>query len=212
MKGIDDVTSHTQGHGNAPMHRGPPMRKGPPMHEGPLTPRGRRYARGRRHARGHQHTRGQRRARVQHHSDARPITLCHNLDEGRDRERGHIVQKSVGECNDDELLSARVRASRMSDITSMWCCVPNDGEAMVMELHIHEGPVTWCRITDTSVASHTRGKVWRRDGNAASHDGCRVEAVGEGSDNSDRMVNQKGKRLGQGEVRGRTIRRASRII
>ena len=38
--------------------------------------------------------------------------------------------------------------------------------------HIHEGPVTWCRITDPSDASHTHGKVWRRGGNAASHDGC----------------------------------------
>jgi hypothetical protein len=42
------------------------------------------------------------------------------------------------------------------------------------------------------VASYTRGEVWRRGGNAASRDGCRVkEAVREGSDDSDRMVDQK---------------------
>ena len=39
------------------------------------------------------------------------------------------------------------------------------------------------------------GKVWRRDGNTVSRDRCRVkEAVREGSDDSDRIVNQKGKR------------------
>ena len=67
--------------------------------------------------------------------------------------------------------------------------------------HIHEGPATWCRITDPSDASHTRGKVWQRGGNAASRDGCRVkEAAREGSDDSDRKADQKGKRR-EGEAR-----------
>ena len=40
-----------------------------------------------------------------------------------------------------------------------------------------------------------RGKVWRRDGNTVSCDRCRVkEAVREGPDDSDRIVNRKGKR------------------
>ena len=58
-----------------------------------------------------------------------------------------------------------------------------------------KGPATRCHITDLSVASYMRGKVWRRDGNTVSRDRCRVkEAVREGSDDSDRIVNRKGKR------------------
>ena len=60
-------------------------------------------------------------------------------------------------------------------------------------LNVLKGP-------STKHDNHTCGRVWRRGGNAALRDGCQVkEAMREESDDSDRTVDQEGKRL-EGEV------------
>ena len=136
IRGIDithtRVWQHMRDHQRT---RGHNTRRATNARGGHQRTRGRQHTRGHQRARGHQHMVGNRCAgdsdmqgssKWQQHSDARPATWCRNLDEGRDRERGHIVLRSVGECEDDKVLSVRVRASRVSDVTSMWCRVPND--------------------------------------------------------------------------------------